>query len=635
MPKITFNEVDLTSPGTLNVAANTVYVPGFSVSGPVNEPILVNSIAELERIFGEESVTFSATVTTADGNKVFAQGEAEPSYLYAKTLLSAGLPVMFERCTDIVESTHQIEGPVAYQALAETLETKSPIKDCGSYNVKFLTSGGYPNIEGITQTSTESGSLTPILDSRPVINNSSLDKDIDLTKLSSSSDLESAETVAKRLKDANLGYSNIYYSNPISGLSTTPFGIYVDANQSIADLKDVSFAITSNAKYLRKLGNSLNQIHSWIIDGCWLELKATRPSVKDSWIVQLLAVPYTDTFGEHISYIDTTIETAQKDNLLYTGTDTANTQYPDAEKPELLYQQSCLAEHLFDLLQDFYFATDSDNMILYSTTAVSKSTGFESITSSSILKIGNALKDIATARKDCVALLDHTPNIKPENLKEQLKNVLPDSEYCAMFTPWGTYTVAGDMYNHNMPASFAYLLALANSTVNNPDWLAVAGANRGSVPRLQSLNENVTNALAESYQPRQGQAINPITEIRPYGNIIWGNRTLKKNPTNLTAKSFLNIRVLICNVVKTAFAAARSMTFEQNNDILWVNFKSMIIPTLDQMVKGAGISAYELKKRANKQKAELRCVIRLYAIEAVEDFEIELQLADNTSAVIE
>ena len=60
----------------------------------------------------------------------------------------------------------------------------------------------------------------------------------------------------------------------------------------------------------------------------------------------------------------------------------------------------------------------------------------------------------------------------------------------------------------------------------------------------------------------------------------------------------------------------------------------MLIPTLDQMVKGAGISAYELKKRANKQKAELRCVIRLYAIEAVEDFEIELQLADETSAVI-
>jgi hypothetical protein len=53
------------------------------------------------------------------------------------------------------------------------------------------------------------------------------------------------------------------------------------------------------------------------------------------------------------------------------------------------------------------------------------------------------------------------------------------------------------------------------------------------------------------------------------------------------------------------------------------------------MVSGNGLSGYQLKKRTSKQKAELSCVIRLFAIEAVEDFDIEIQLADSSTAILE
>jgi hypothetical protein len=64
------------------------------------------------------------------------------------------------------------------------------------------------------------------------------------------------------------------------------------------------------------------------------------------------------------------------------------------------------------------------------------------------------------------------------------------------------------------------------------------------VPNLKSLCQNVTNAIADSYQPRDGIAINPITNIKPYGLVIWGARTLKDNvyAGDLTATSFLNVR---------------------------------------------------------------------------------------------
>lgn len=634
MPKITFNEVDLTSPGTLNVTANTVYVPGFSVSGPVNEPTLLNSVADLESKFGTGTITFSSTFIY-NNKKVFAQGQKEPSYLYAKTLLAAGLPVMFERVSDAAST---IAPENAYDKLSKALSA-AKVKDCGSYNVKFLTTGGYPNVDGIAKVA--ENSKTSLFDNGDSVTGIS-DHIIRLVADSfKAADLTVDQTIANRLYNHNLGYAEVHYGEFADIVS--PYGLNLNNTFDINTAESISFAICSNAKYLRKLGESTNAVHSWILNNCWLEVVANKEAATDCdnlWTVKLYGYKYSDG-TVYAPVVDASVQTAGGDGLTYEGTDTAGTDAPKEEsKRVLLTTHVTHAETLKDLVKDFYFCCDVDSgitkMTIYATTAVS-TTSSEANSTFSVKGLGDALYTIAANnRKDCVALLDHTPDIKPENVVEELfPNLDGYGEYGAMFTPWGTYSIAGETLVYNMPASLGYLLALARSTANNPDWLAIAGANRGGVPNLQSVNEKVTNAVAESYQSRMGISINPITEITPYGDLIWGNRTLKNNPANLTAKSFLNIRVLICNVVKTAFAAARSMTFEQNNDILWVNFKSMIIPTLDQMVKGAGISAYELKKRANKQKAELRCVIRLYAIEAVEDFEIELQLADDTSAVIE
>ena len=186
-----------------------------------------------------------------------------------------------------------------------------------------------------------------------------------------------------------------------------------------------------------------------------------------------------------------------------------------------------------------------------------------------------------------------------------------------------------------LPASFGYLAALATSVQTNGNWMAAAGVQRGSVPNLVSLCQNLTNAIADSYQPRDGIAINPITNIKPYGLTIWGNRTLKNNAKkgDLTATSFLSIRQLTNDVKRTVLVAAKTLTFEKNSDILWINFKSKIIPTLDQMVSGLGLSGYEIKKQKTNKKATVKAVIRLYAIEPVEDWDITIELADSSTEI--
>ena len=262
--------------------------------------------------------------------------------------------------------------------------------------------------------------------------------------------------------------------------------------------------------------------------------------------------------------------------------------------------------------------------------------------------------EVALSRGDCMVLIDHEEGEPtPEELKTMYEGVtgnvqnLDGADYCAMFTPWvnidcSTYKPLSkdDSITKSMPPSFAYLSALAKSIRTNASWLAVAGATRGQIPNLNGKNPlNVTgvlsNSLAESFQNRDSISINAITDIKPFGHRIWGNRTLKNNNVegNLTATSFLNIRNMICDVKKVVYEACRRYTFEQNNDILWLNFKAYIEPTLNQMKTGAGLSGYKIIKDTTNGKAKLKAQIKLYPLYAVEDFTVEIQMLDDEIAV--
>lgn len=279
--------------------------------------------------------------------------------------------------------------------------------------------------------------------------------------------------------------------------------------------------------------------------------------------------------------------------------------------------------------------------------------------------------NIAESRGDCVAILDHTN--KPErttniNTEANIYNYVKStecqslhSEFATMFTPWaeyartttdkdidasGTVSVIKDksligLSSVELPGSYAYLITLADSIQTNANWLAVAGSARGVVKNLaaKGMKVNITNGSADAMQPRDAVAINAITNIKPYGYTIWGNRTLKNNGEkgNLTATSFLNVRNLISDVKKRIYRVARQLTFEQNNDVLWVNFKSLISSLLDQMLSGYGISGYKIVRDNEHEKASEKATICakviLYPTYAVEDFYITIVLKDDEVTV--
>lgn len=277
----------------------------------------------------------------------------------------------------------------------------------------------------------------------------------------------------------------------------------------------------------------------------------------------------------------------------------------------------------------------------------------------------------AAKRGDAVALLDAPVNIeRGETVSSNISSVIVQAvrtyfdgiltDNTVSVSDTGTYAAClsphflGNINEEeveDIPASFGYLFAFSRSVVNNPTWYAIAGSFRGSVTELISPVVEYTNADCEVLQARAtsgeveldgendrvGRAINPIAKINPFGYLIWGNSTFKYNdgPDSLTASSFLNVRNLCCDLKKQLYYASKKYTFEQNDDVLWVNYKSEFTPLLDRMQSGRGILGYKVQKLTTDKRARIKARITIVPIEAVEDFEIEVLLTNEDTTITE
>lgn len=275
--------------------------------------------------------------------------------------------------------------------------------------------------------------------------------------------------------------------------------------------------------------------------------------------------------------------------------------------------------------------------------------------------MAQAVIDAAAKRGDCVAIIDIPKDMPDAEAINAIINGdktsptsvpftkdLANGTYGSITIPWAKFALTVDLgedvkgdiktelagkevYYWALPGSFAYVLAYANMLDTFDSWFAAAGVTRGIVPLLvEPLVEIGEVASADLQSRKEGLvSVNPITYINPYGYRIYGNRTLRQNIESLKAQSFLNIRNLASDIKKTAYQACRSLQFEQNTDVLWVNLRSKITPILDKMLSGQGINGYKLTRVKTEDRAKVVAKIRIIPIEAVEDFEITLELADS------
>ena len=691
MAKITILEQDLTTAGSSNVTDNVVYVPGYATMGPINEPTLCSTLSQFQKLFGSVPYKFKSDENNSVDLVSYKEGDYERSYWYAAELLKNGLTVLFERIGDskilkYAENTLYLNKVQVSGATTEETVTNLKIDvtkegDKYSYTFKELykpasTDITFSGIEA-TEIQLEGLKLTfkceTELEEVGAVISYTLAKPINIIV---SGKYNEAKKKIGWVIEENNGYSDqgqaqnreehsdidVTYENSIISF-VSPLGKEINVRGQAVETNEkyTKNFIKVVAKYPGEyalginysIGNKVQDNDSNdILYRLNVSLTNGNSETSENFTIALneLNTKYYKKINSDLVTFEGNIdkELVELDTAsvqLYSFDDTVNNlTIVETESKDEFTLKSFYEKLKGDLEEDSIFEklTDRDEFNIkfitsgsYPTILSSESQGYDGI-AKTILRV-------AADRGDAVALIDHVDEetlLAFRRVKEALSEKLVSSKtgedakkYGSIFTPWAKYqlTVANEI--SQFPGSFAYLKCLATSTKTNANWNAISGVIRGQIPNILTLNQKVTGAISEELQERTGISINPITNINPYGYCIWGNRTLYNNIDDLTASSFLNIRVLTRDVKKVVYQAAKRLTFELVNDVLWVNFKSLIEPTLDQMVSGNGLTNYKLIRVATTKKATLACKIRLYAVEAVEDWDITVELADGYTSV--
>lgn len=256
--------------------------------------------------------------------------------------------------------------------------------------------------------------------------------------------------------------------------------------------------------------------------------------------------------------------------------------------------------------------------------------------------------EIAEARKDCAIILTTVSHQVQDStfeiLNEDLDYLASDKFYNdEQKRKKGKYVIA---YYGNLVPAFtagqAYILAYLTSIMKgNAEWLAIAGATRGYIPDVTDA-ELIKESELDKMQPdtyatdKNGVAVNPICIVNPWGVRIWGARTClpntsveDKNVSQLVASSFANIRVLICDIKKALYVASKKYMFEQNNDVLYINFTASVNSLLEQMVQSYGIAGYRWFREESGVNSKIKAKLQIIPVDPVDSFDITLELADS------
>ena len=253
--------------------------------------------------------------------------------------------------------------------------------------------------------------------------------------------------------------------------------------------------------------------------------------------------------------------------------------------------------------------------------------------------IEDAMIDLATSRKDCVAYLDIPYDLTLDMVPEYFQHI--STSYAAAYDPW--CLVALDTGNSKwMPPSFVQLFTHAKSILNgNKMYLPPAGVKRASVPEIISTNHELSSNYITDWQNKDSpQFINPIIWINGFDYTVYGQKTLynllNADSVYESALQNLNVRLVANEIKKLIFKTCISLTFELNNIMTWNEFKSKINPTLLTMQGEGVLTDYEILMGsetmtvADLNSGHIVGTVRASITSAATDWDINFEITPNS-----
>ena len=195
-----------------------------------------------------------------------------------------------------------------------------------------------------------------------------------------------------------------------------------------------------------------------------------------------------------------------------------------------------------------------------------------------------------------------------------LENQEINTSYAATYYPWVKYYDSANKKYINLPATkdvvrnFAY-----TDNVSHP-WFASAGMSRGPVDCVKATHFTRQDEEDTLYEG----LINPVKTFAADGVKIWGNKTMYQEDTPLNR---INVRRLMIRVKDLVMSAATQLIFEQNDNTVDAQFRSIVEPILANVKQNRGISDFKIKTDTSaeaRDRKELPAAIHVKPINCLE-----------------
>ena len=163
-----------------------------------------------------------------------------------------------------------------------------------------------------------------------------------------------------------------------------------------------------------------------------------------------------------------------------------------------------------------------------------------------------------------------------------------NTSYAATYYPWVKYYDATAKRYINLPVTKDVVRNFAYTDNVSQPWFASAGMSRGNVDCVKATRFTKLDEEDNLYE----NMINPVKSFSSDGVKIWGNKTMYLEDTPLNR---INVRRLMIRLKKLVMSATRQLVFEQNDNTVEAQFRSIVGSILANAKQNRGISDYKIQ----------------------------------------
>lgn len=175
----------------------------------------------------------------------------------------------------------------------------------------------------------------------------------------------------------------------------------------------------------------------------------------------------------------------------------------------------------------------------------------------------------------------------PQEVVDAFETAEINSSYACTYYPWVMYYDNSNKRYINLPVTKDVVKNMAATDNNSFPWFAPAGVERGKVNCVKAVYKTTLSDEDMLYNA----TINPVKSFAQDGVLIWGNKTTY--PVE-TPNNRINVRRMMIRVKKLIIDASKNLIFEQYDETLEQQFRSMVEPILADVKSNRGIIDYRV-----------------------------------------